>query len=92
MPEGHHSLIYLTCIFILVYSQAVNVDKICAMIPEIAAERCPDMEDQAQGVANKYRKALLLFSKCHNAYDSSRHFNDSDLSTLGKMRASIIRL
>ena len=59
------------------------------MIPEIAAERCPDMEDQAQGVANKYGKALLLFSKCHNAYDSSRH---SDLSTLGKMRASLIRL
>ena len=61
--------------------QAVNVDKVCAAIPEVAAEKCPDMEEEAQRVANKYGRALL-FSKCHNAFDSSRHFHDSDVSIL----------
>ena len=39
--------------------QAANVDTICAAIPEIATERCPEMEDQAQAVANKFGRALL---------------------------------
>ena len=62
--------------------QAINVDKICAMLPQVASERCPDMEEQAQ--ANKYGRALLLFSKCHNTYNSSRHFDDAALSPLRK--------
>ena len=48
-------------------TQAVNVDKICAVLPKVASERCPDMEEQAQAVANKHGRALLLFSKCHNS-------------------------
>ena len=39
--------------------QAANVDTICAAIPEFATERCPEMEDQAQAVANKFGRALL---------------------------------
>ena len=39
--------------------QAANVDTICAAIPEIATERCPEMEYQAQAVANKFGRALL---------------------------------
>ena len=62
------------------------MDKLCAAIPQVATERCPDMEEQTQEVANKYGKALLLFSRCHNAFDSSRNFNDGDISTLRKLR------
>ena len=65
--------------------QAVNIDSICAAIPQVAAEKCPDMEDEAQAVANKYGKALLLFSKCHNSFNSSKYFENSDLSSLCKM-------
>ena len=38
------------------------MDRICATIPAVARDRCPDMEDMAQVVANKHGKALLLFS------------------------------
>ena len=65
-------------------AQAINVDKICAVLPQVASERCPDMEEQTQAMANKYGRALLLFSKCHNTYNSSRHFDDAALSTLRK--------
>ena len=64
--------------------QAVNVDTICAAIPKIAMERCPEMEDQAQAVANKFGRALLLFSKCHNSLNSSNAFDSSTLSALRK--------
>ena len=67
----------------------MNVDAICAAIPHIAVEKCPEIEDQAHGVAYKYGKALLLFSKCHNAFNSSRHFEDADLSTLRKLHIHV---
>ena len=66
---------------VLTSIQAVNVDAIYAAIPQIAVEKCPDMENQAQAVANKYGRALLLFSRCHNSFNSSKYFEDSDLST-----------
>ena len=47
------------------------------------------METQAQEVVNKYGKALLLFSKCHNAFNSSNHFQDSDVSTLRKLEKTL---
>ncbi|CAI8019296.1 hypothetical protein GBAR_LOCUS11611 [Geodia barretti] len=40
------------------------------------------MEEQAQVVANKYGRALLLFAKCHNSFNSSLYFDDAALSTL----------
>ena len=64
--------------------QSENVDKICAAISKVAAEKCPTMEDQAQEVANKHGKALLFYSQCHNAFDSSKGFHDSDISSLRK--------
>ena len=76
-----------TCINHILHThsiQAVNVDKICAAIPQVAIEKCPDMEDKAQSVANKYGRALVLFSRCHNSFNSSRHFDDSDLASLRK--------
>ena len=57
---------------------------ICAVLPQVACERCPDMEEQAQAVAHEYGRALLLFSKYHNAYNSSQYFDNSALSTLRK--------
>ena len=42
------------------------------------------MEEQAQVVANKYGRALLLFAKCHNSFNSSLYFDDAALSTLRK--------
>ena len=39
-------------------------------------EKCPEMEDQAEAAINKYRRALILFSKCH------KYFDTPSLSTL----------
>ena len=50
-------------------------------------EKCPEIEDQAQAVINKYGRALLLFSKCHNAFNSSKYFDPPSLSTLRKIAA-----
>ena len=70
--------------YIIMCMQAVNVDAICAAITAVAVDRCPEMEDLAQAVAHKCGRALLLFSKCHNAYNSSNSFQDSDISSLRK--------
>ena len=66
-------------------TQAANVDSLCAAIPQPAAEKCPDMEDEAQAMVNKYGRALLLFSKCHNAFNSGKYFDDPSLSALRKV-------
>ena len=63
--------------------QAVNVDKLCGNIPQVAANCCPDLEEEARGVANKFGR-VLLYSKCHNLFNSSQHFTDMDLSCLRK--------
>ena len=55
------------------------MDKICAVLPKVASERCPDMKEQAQAAANKYSRGLLLFSKCHNSFNSSLYFDDAAL-------------
>ena len=51
----------------------------------MAEERCPELGDRAQLVANKYGRALLLFAKCHQCFNSSHRLSDADLSTLGKL-------
>ena len=62
--------------------QAINIDKISASIPQVA-RRCPQMEEYAQTVANKFGRALLLFSKCHNQFNSKKGLSEDDLDTLG---------
>ena len=59
--------------------QWTDVDPICATLPRVAAERCPYMDDMAQAVANKYGRALMLYSKCHGQFNSS---NTSPLKCL----------
>ena len=61
------------------------MDKICATIPKVVAERCPEMEEMAQAVASKHGKALLLFSKCHQQFNSQSMFTPEMLSSLGKL-------
>ena len=65
--------------------QARNVDKICATLPAVAADRCSDMEDKAQYIANKYGRAFLLYSKCHNQFNSSGHIPEEELACLRKL-------
>ena len=61
------------------------MNKICATIPKVVAERYPEMEEMAQSVANKHGKALLLFSKCHQQFNSQSRFTPETLSSLGKL-------
>ena len=54
------------------------------MIPEVVAQRCPEMEDMAQAVANKHGKALFLFSKRHQQFNSPERFTPDRLTSLRK--------
>ena len=74
----------------IVWIQAASIDKLCSAIPQLATEKCPELEDQAQAVMNKYGRALLLYSKCHNIFNSSMHFDNCDLSTLRKNRTDTL--
>ena len=42
------------------------------------------MEDMAQLVANKYGRALMLYSKCHELLNSSDRFSEEMLTSLRK--------
>ena len=42
------------------------------------------MEDAAQAVANKYGRALLLYSKCHNVFNGQGYLCADDIVTLRK--------
>ena len=66
-------------------TQAPNVDTICACLPKVASDRCPNMEDAAQAVANKFGRALLLYSKCHNRFNGQGLLNEDDVVTLRKL-------
>ena len=48
------------------------------------AERCPELEDMAQEVANKHGRALLLFFKCHQKFNSQERFTPDQLLSLRK--------
>ena len=60
------------------------MDTICACLPKVASDRCPEMEDAAQAVANKYGRALLLYSKCHNVFNGQGYLCADDIVTLRK--------
>ena len=51
--------------------------------------RCPDMEDMAKSVANKYGRALMLYSKCMSNSTAQTHLQMKHLSfsiSLGYIR------
>ena len=68
------------------------MDAICATLPRVAAERCPDMDDMAQAVANKYGRALMLYSKCHGQFNSSNTLFAEALVSLRKFRHTCIHI
>ena len=41
------------------------------------------MEDMAQGIASRYRKAFLLHAKCHKEFNSSKMFTPA-MASLSK--------
>ena len=61
------------------------MDAICATLPRVAAERCPDMEEMTQSVSKKYGRALMLYAKCHEQFNSSNTFTDDMLVSLRKL-------
>ena len=61
------------------------MNKICATIPKVVAERCPEMEEMAQLVIEKHGKAFLLFSKFHQQFNSQSMFTPEMLPSLGKL-------
>ena len=56
--------------------QEKNIDTLCSSVPATALQQYPSLLVQAQQIAEKFRKAFVLFSKCHKVYDSN--YVDSD--------------
>ena len=60
----------------------VGCQYISATLPRVAA--CPQLEDKAQTIANKYGRVLLLYSKCHGKFNCQERFSEDDCVTLRK--------
>ena len=65
--------------------KAANIDTICRALTHTATQHCPDLEDMDQGVANKYGKAFLLYSKCQGEFNSSKLFTSEMLTSFRKL-------
>ena len=56
-----------------------------ACLPKVASDRCPEMDPAEQAVVNKYCRALLLYSKCHNVFNEQGYHFADDVATLCKL-------
>ena len=60
---------------------------LCDAVPALAHRQCPSLVVQAQQIADKHRKALLLFSECHNIYDKN-YIDAHDVDRLCKWQTT----
>ena len=63
----------------------MNVDTLCQAVVDTSAKRCPALVPKAELIKKTFKKALDLFAKCRVLYDSSKVFDDEDISTLGNI-------
>ena len=64
------------------YVQADNAEVLCSGILSVA-EVCTEILPKARDVYNRHLKAITLFGKCHNGYNSGVTSNE-DINTLGR--------
>ena len=70
----------LICFF---HQQEPSAEVLCSAVEAVAQAICPDLMPSAKTVHNQFKKAITLFDKCHNLYNSGVLTN-SDINQLGK--------
>ena len=79
-PELHQTLL----VHIMHKAQEVNINiLLCLSITATADERCTQLLSKAQATAEKFRRALSLFEKCHGATAAQKRLSESDITDLG---------
>ncbi len=46
--------------------------------------------DAAEKVSRKFTKVFSSFAQCHNGYNSSHRFSDSQIDTLGRLHLNLL--
>ena len=63
--------------------QEQNIDTLCASVPSTALQLCPSLHPQAHQISIRFRKALILFGKCHNIFNKN-YVDSEEVVELGK--------
>ena len=67
-------------------TQPRNIHTLCSAPVALASQECPQLVSQAETVCDRFERALTLFSRCHNLYNSSKHLTSTDADSLGKYK------
>ena len=60
----------------------------CTSVASTALQNYPSLHVQAQQVTERFKKAFVLFSKCHNIYDKT-YVDGDDLEELCEFHTSV---
>ena len=80
----HYSVTLLLDLSNLIF-QPININKVCDSVPSVAAQHCPALVPEAQAIAETFREAFTLFSKCHNTYERN-YVSESERAQLCKAK------
>ena len=51
--------------------QEQNIDTLCASVPSTALQLFPSLHSEADQISTRFRKALILFRKCHMIFNKN---------------------
>ena len=64
--------------------QPKNIDIVCNSVPAVASQHCSHLMPDAQSIAETFKEAFTLFSRCHNIYQKN-HVSESEQDQLCKV-------
>ncbi len=65
------------------YSQAENIDTMCASMLKLAQTHCPSLVTEATILFGKFKELFRLFAPCHKVYDQN-YVTDEKITELGR--------
>ena len=51
------------------HQQEPNVETLCSSVRKVAETTCLEMLPDAETIDTKFKRAFILFGKCHNLYN-----------------------
>ncbi len=67
--------------YLLTHIQPANIHTLCSAPLNLATRSCPDLVPGVQAIGDKFERALLLFSRCHNLYNRADYVSTGELRT-----------
>ena len=68
---------------VVLTTQEKSAEVLCSGVVRVAQEKCPSLLPQAKEVYTRFKSAIGLFAKCHNAYNGGV-VDEKAVDTLGK--------